>query len=81
MLVKGIFLGIAAAVVSIVFFLRWLSSHSPMPGATMAVDIRVIEGFLLTFFGGASIGVGVVAVALFAMHYALRSYALHNLVK
>ena len=79
MLAKGIFLGIVASVVSILFYLRWLSAQSGVPGAAISVDIRVIERFLLSFFGGITIGVGVVATVLFAVFYAMRFYVLHKI--
>jgi hypothetical protein len=79
MLAKGIFLGIVVSVVSLFFYMRSLSPQTGVSGATTSVDVRVIERFLLSFFGGITIGVGVVAAVLFALFYALRMYALHKI--
>jgi hypothetical protein len=74
MLAKGIFLGIVVSVVSLFFYMRSLSAQTGVPGAVVSVDIRTIEFFVRSFFGGITIGVGVVAAGIFAAFYALRLY-------
>ena len=77
MLVKGIFLGIAAAVISVLFFMC-LQTAQVQGAGPVSVDIRGVGWFLLKFYGGAAIGVGIVATGISAALYALRLYVLHG---
>jgi hypothetical protein len=79
MLAKGIFLGIVVSVVSLFFYMRSLSPQTGVSRAPTSVDIRTIEFFVRSFFGGITIGVGFVAAVIFAGSYALRYYALHKI--
>lgn len=76
MLIKGMLVGFIFAVASLIFYMRWLTSEFGK-GGPMAIDIRVIEQFFASFFGGMGIGVAIVVTIVLGAGYALRAYMRH----
>ena len=62
LLVKGILVGIGAAVISALLFFRWLP-HG-------AMSINLIKRFAVNFFGGMGIGYMIVLALVFGTIYA-----------
>jgi hypothetical protein len=74
MLLKGIVFGVVISIVSLVVYLRWLTAKFEGP---IGIDIRSLEQFLTSFFGGIGIGIGIVTVLILAADYAVRAYGRH----
>ena len=62
LLVKGILVGIGAAVISVFLFFRWI------PHAAMSISL--IKRFALNFLGGIGIGYVIVIALIFGAMYA-----------
>jgi hypothetical protein len=73
MRLKGILLGTTVGVISLILFWRFLAEFLTarlVPGLPAAVDIRpFISQFVSQFFGGAAIGLGIVATIILSLWF------------
>jgi len=75
LLFKGILVGVAVGLASIILYWRWQLSQIPPEFKSsgtvgFSVDIRSVWQFI----GGMGIGVGIVATAIFLVFYALQRH-------
>jgi len=71
---KGISLGVAVSLISIIMY--WLWSAASLPKGGTSWDIRSLMP-LVKFFAGMEIGVGLIASVVIVGLYAIRSYVEH----
>jgi len=60
MLLRGILLGTATAIISLILFGRGVAAQLPQNSGAVAIDIRSLKLLASSFFGGMGLGFGVV---------------------
>jgi hypothetical protein len=78
MFLKGILLGVAAALISLFLFFRWMMASFGLPaGTAISIDIRSLDHLAVPFFGGMGIGFAVVLGLASSAIYGFWLYAQH----
>jgi hypothetical protein len=78
MMLRGFLLGICVALISVFLFFRWMTASFGLPpGTAISIDIRGLDHFAASFFGGMGIGFAVVLGLASSAIYGFWLYAQH----
>jgi hypothetical protein len=81
MMLRGFLLGICVALISVFLFFRWITASLGLPpGTAISLDIRSLQHFAASFFGGMGIGFAVVLGLASGAVYGLWLH-LQNVIK